>query len=402
MDNQLNNAPCGFLTLSEEGIILSINQTLSTMLSNRSEKFKGLHINSILVKSAQIFFQFYFFPLLKLEGHIEELYSTLLSENGEEIPVLINAVTRNNSSNSTIDCIIIPIRKRNELEHKLLQAKKTAEEAYVAKHHALDELKQVYETLEAKQEELLELYNLNQKYKIETKKELELARKIQETPLTEPIYQDDIKIDSFYQASKELSGDIYGFYQIDDNRYGIIILDVMGHGISSALITMSLHSLFRRIILRGFSTDMVMKELDNHLNTLFKNNEEARHYCTSIYLIVDTNKREIHYTNAGHPPAIWQQQDGEQFYLHATNPPIGTFEGLTFKSNMIKYEIGGYLLLYTDGVADPLGDNHLGPLIKANQFKPFTVMKNLIIDSLNPNTSYHKSDDQCFVLAELS
>src|SRR5207237_656495 len=116
-------------------------------------------------------------------------------------------------------------------------------------------------TLKTKQEELLELNKQNQKYKIDTKRELELARKIQEISLSDPITNEHIQMETFYKASRDLSGDIYGIYQIDQHRYGIMILDVMGHGISSALITMSLHSLFQRLISKGFTADIVMNEL---------------------------------------------------------------------------------------------------------------------------------------------
>jgi phosphoserine phosphatase RsbU/P len=400
MDEQLNHAPCGFLTLSEDGLILEMNQTLLKILNYSQDSLIGQHVNSILTVPARLFLQFYFFPLVKLEHRVEEMYISLETSKGEEIPVLINALLKSVKERTVVDCIIIPMRKRNEYENELLLAKKETEKALKAKHEAMAELETTLKKLEIQKEALLELNQQNQKYKIETKKELELARIIQETSLTEPINNDKFQMEVFYNASGELSGDIYGIYQIDESRYGIILLDVMGHGISSALITMTLHSLFQRLITAGFPVDLVMKELDSHLHKLFHNNEEARHYSTGIYLLIDTEKQKIDYVNAGHPPALWQDPNGTQYELSSTAPPLGTFEGVVFKTNTFTYKKGGRLLLYTDGV-DPLASDYLAPLLRKTTSLPLGELKEEILQSLhNEKNVYHKSDDESFILVD--
>lgn len=400
MDEQLNHAPCGFLTLSEDGLILEMNQTLLKILHYSKDSLIGQHVNSILTVPARLFLQFYFFPLIKLEHQVEEMYISLETSEGEEIPVLINALLKKVNEKTLLDCMIIPMRKRNEYENELLLAKKETEEALKAKHKAMETLETTLKKLEVQKQELLELNQENQKYKIETKKELELARIIQETSLTDPINNDQFQMEVFYNACGELSGDIYGIYQIDPYRYGIILLDVMGHGISSALITMTLHSLFQRLITAGFPVNLVMKELDSHLHKLFHNNEEARHYSTAIYLLIDTNKQKIDYVNAGHPPAIWQDPEGTQFELSSTAPPLGTFEDVVFNTNTFTYKKGGRLLLYTDGV-DPFASNYLAPLVRKTASLPLWKLKEEILQCLHIEKSeIHKSDDESFILVD--
>ncbi|PLS02247.1 SpoIIE family protein phosphatase [Neobacillus cucumis] len=401
MDEQLDHAPCGFLTLSETGIILSINHTLLKILNYTEDQLRGQHVNSILTVPARLFFQLYFFPLVKLDHQVEEMYISLKTSKDEEIPVLINALQRRRKESTVLECVLIPMRKRSEYENELLLAKKETEVALKAKDKANAELKTILKKLEIQKEELLELNKQNQKYKIETKKELELARIIQETSLTAPINNEKVQMEIFYNASGELSGDIYGIYQMDQHRYGIILLDVMGHGISSALITMTLHSLFQRLISAGFAVDLVMKELDSHLHKLFQNNEEARHYSTAIYLLINTDRQTIDYINAGHPPALWQDPDGKQYELGSTAPPLGTFEGIVFKTNTFPYKEGGRLLLYTDGI-DPLASNHLSPLLRNTIPLPLFKVKEEILQSLNNEKNiYHKSDDESFILIDL-
>jgi phosphoserine phosphatase RsbU/P len=401
MDEQLDHAPCGFLTLSEDGIILSSNHTLLKILDYTQIPLKGQHVNSILTVPARLFFQFYFFPLIKLEQQVEEMYISLMSSNGEEIPVLINALQKKGKETTVLECILIPMRKRNEYENELLLAKKETEAALKAKDQANAKLEAILKKQEMQKEELLELNKQNQNYKIETKKELELAKIIQETSLTKPINNEKVEMEVFYNASSELSGDIYGIYQIDQHHYGIILLDVMGHGISSALITMTLHSLFQRLISAGVAVDIVMKELDHHLHTLFQNNEEARHYSTAILLSIDTDRQIIEYINAGHPPALWQDTDGKQSELSSTAPPLGMFEGIEFKTNTFTFRKGGRLLLYTDGV-DPLASNHLAPLLKETISLPLLELKDKVLQSLNHEKNvYQKSDDESFILIDL-
>lgn len=401
MDEQLNHAPGGFLTLSEDGIIISSNQTLLEELNYSLPQLIGQHINKIFTKSAQLFYQLYFVPLIKVNKKVEEMYLSLESKNKKEIPVLLNAQAKVQQNETVIECVLIPIRKREEFENALLVAKKEAEAALMEKNKAVSDLEIALRSLEEKQAELLKVNELNQKYKIETKRELELARKIQETTLTDSISNEYIHIEAFYKASHELSGDIYGIYQIDKHRYGIIILDVMGHGISSSLITMSVQSLFQRLISREGNPEIVIKELDHHLHSLFQNNEEAWHYCTVIYLLIDTKEKKIDFINAGHPPAFLQSSKGIQ-ELNSSSPPIGTFEGVQFKTTTIPYQRGSRLLLYTDGVTDPFGFNHLKPLLQDNKTKPMHDLKEMIIQSMN-NTelAYHQSDDKCFLLIDL-
>ncbi|MGX9136541.1 SpoIIE family protein phosphatase [Rummeliibacillus sp. JY-2-4R] len=400
MDEQLNHAPCGFLTMSEDGIINLMNQTLLELLGYTS--LNGQHINSILTTPSRLFVQFYLFPLIKLENHIEELYISLKACNGEEIPVLINASKKNVEEYTIIECILIPMRQRSKYENELLIAKREAESALIAKRDAIEELEEALKTLESQKEELVKLNKQNLQFKIDTKRELELARKIQQTSLTKPIHNEHIEMETFYKASKELSGDIYGIYQLDSNRYGIIILDVMGHGISSALITMSLHALFHRLIMEeGLTIDKVMKELDNHLHELFHNNEDARHYCTAIFLLIDTDKQKIDYINAGHPSALWQDDTGAQFELHSTTPPLGLFEGVKFKTQTLSYTNRGRLLLYTDGI-DPLGSDYLCTLLMESANLPVIGFKEKIIQSLEKcEYGNSKSDDQCFIIVDL-
>src|SRR5690606_22128401 len=201
--------------------------------------------------------------LIKVKHAVEEMFLTLLTVMKEEIPILLNASIQDNNQ---IIGVIFPIRNRSALEDALINARKMTEDAYLEKEQVLSEL-------EKKQLDLEQANQINTKIMRETERDLQIAKKIQETALTKDILNEDIQILSYYHASKSLSGDIFGFYQITPQKYGIILLDVMGHGVSSALITMSLQSMFQKLISREAAPERVLKELDQFLHNLFQNKD---------------------------------------------------------------------------------------------------------------------------------
>lgn len=402
MENLIENAPCGFMTLTKDGRILTINNKLVKLLQYpSSELLIGKHFNVALSNSARIFIQFYFLPLIIAKHYVEEMYLSLTTANGEEIPILLNASLQKNNE---IICVIVPMLNRSALEDELINARKMAENAYHEKEKVLLELEVALRSLNKKQQELMETNQLNAKFKLDTERELQLAKKIQQTALTKDIINDNIQILSYYHASKSLSGDIYGFYQITPHKYGVILLDVMGHGISSALVTMSLQSLFQKLISQGVAPEIVVRELDQYLHELFQNNQDAWHYCTAIYLNIDTSTQTIEYINAGHPPAIFQEENGTQHELFATNPPLGTFENISFKPKKVNYTPGARILLYTDGVSEALMLNTLNHLLYDSLRTSLTETKDIIqktLENMGSKSEKYNSDDQCFILIEL-
>ncbi|HWG84854.1 MAG TPA: PAS domain-containing protein, partial [Deinococcales bacterium] len=90
MDDLLDTAPCGFLRLRDDGTIEAVNRTLTAWLGSDPAAVAGRHVDSILPVASRIFFQTHVFPLLKLQGRVEEIYFSLRSASGAGVPVLLN------------------------------------------------------------------------------------------------------------------------------------------------------------------------------------------------------------------------------------------------------------------------------------------------------------------------
>ncbi|MGM9950227.1 MAG: sensor domain-containing diguanylate cyclase [Lysinibacillus sp.] len=155
MNERLRKAPCGFLSLTENGILTEVNQTFLDWLGYGEEDLLGHHVEDLLPRSTRLILHAYFFPNINLHGHIEELFLSFRDSSGKSIPLLLNARRNEWNGSQVIDCIVVQMKKRMDYELELRSAKRKMEEAYAEKEQALARLQQIYREIEEKQAELL-------------------------------------------------------------------------------------------------------------------------------------------------------------------------------------------------------------------------------------------------------
>ena len=134
MDPALDRLPCGLLSFADDGRIVAINAPLCAMLGHeRDELLAGRHVQTLLSAGGRVFYQTHLFPLLKLQGEVEEIYLSLRSKDGEEVPFLLNGRRRENGGRFESECVLVRMRQRGHFETELLNAKKAAQKASRAK-----------------------------------------------------------------------------------------------------------------------------------------------------------------------------------------------------------------------------------------------------------------------------
>lgn len=133
MDPLLDSAPFGFLVVRDDGYVEAANGTLAEILDTTVDRLVGRHVDTLLTTPSRIFYQSHFFPLLRLQRRIQEVYVSMLSAGGDEVPVLLNATRRDAADGPRSDWAVVPIRTRNEYENEILKARRVAEEASRAK-----------------------------------------------------------------------------------------------------------------------------------------------------------------------------------------------------------------------------------------------------------------------------
>ncbi|MCW3088102.1 MAG: putative regulatory protein, partial [Sediminibacterium sp.] len=128
--NDLDTAPCGFLIFSDEGIVLSVNHTLVKLLDySNVDEITGKHMESLLTIAGRIFYQTHFFPLVKMHGEAREIFFTLRTKAGEDLPVVCNVTRKEKDGAHRNHCILLPVAERGKYEAELLTARRVAEEA---------------------------------------------------------------------------------------------------------------------------------------------------------------------------------------------------------------------------------------------------------------------------------
>ncbi|TXC91096.1 SpoIIE family protein phosphatase [Metabacillus litoralis] len=200
--------------------------------------------------------------------------------------------------------------------------------------------------------ELEEVYFRLTDYEQQMKKELNLARNIQRSFISDDMNDERIKIDFLYTPSSHLSGDLCRWEQVNDGIYIAVVLDVMGHGVSSAMIGMAITPILKSISTEKNSPFDVMNELNKSIKDWFKDNDHISPFVTGIYLLIDTNKQEIKYYNAGHPAGFLLNNDATVTLLNEGSLPLGIVSDLPNIETTISYKKSSEILLYSDGVLD--------------------------------------------------
>jgi phosphoserine phosphatase RsbU/P len=235
------------------------------------------------------------------------------------------------------------------------------------------------------------------------RQELLLARQVQESVLPDKVNDADIRIKAYFQASEELAGDVYAWHKIDGNRWAIAIIDAMGHGISSSLVSMFIASILKESMRTLWSPERVFRELNRRLMGLQWENELIHYYCTGIYVTLDLERGKLEYANAGHPPGLLYHA-GETIpdQLTVTSAPLGMFDTLEIVTRSIILAPGDFLYLYTDGILGPFQGEDEAQLEQLTSFlHQVKEDESSLAQLINIKPLDGRSDDRCLVKVEV-
>jgi signal transduction histidine kinase/ActR/RegA family two-component response regulator len=133
----LDAAPCATLSFDDSGRIVEANAQLHRWLQHAPGTLEGQSIERILGPAAKVFYSTHLFPLLKLHGAVDELYLALRRSDGADVPCLLSAVRDERSGAALNRCVLMTMWRRREFEAALLEARRSAEAATLAKDQFL-------------------------------------------------------------------------------------------------------------------------------------------------------------------------------------------------------------------------------------------------------------------------
>lgn len=178
--------------------------------------------------------------------------------------------------------------------------------------------------------------------------DLEAASEYIESLLPVPIYSNDLRINWKIVPSVKLGGDSFGYHWIDNDHLAIYILDVAGHGISAALISISVLNIlkYQSLVNVDFTyPDQVLEGLNN----VFQTTDHYSMFITMWYCVYCKSKQEITCGGAGHPPLLIFKPDGKHCRINAHNIMVGAEADYHFHYETIQNLGNSILYLYTDG-----------------------------------------------------
>ena len=179
--------------------------------------------------------------------------------------------------------------------------------------------------------------------------ELEMARQIQLSILPHSIPKlAGLDIAAHYLPMTSVAGDFYDFIQIDDKHIGILIADVSGHGLPSALIASMLQVALTGQAGHATEPAKVLLGLNRALCGKFTQN-----FVTAAYIYVDLESNLMRYAGAGHPPMLqWRNSTGKAAQVLENGLVLGLIEEASYEALEFLLEPGDRYVLYTDGILE--------------------------------------------------
>jgi serine phosphatase RsbU (regulator of sigma subunit) len=237
-------------------------------------------------------------------------------------------------------------------------------------------------------------------------KEMEAAKKVQEF-----IIPDDFSgipypsISGKYLPMENIGGDFFDFYPLENNRTGLLIADVTGHGIPAALIVTMTKMVFNVYAEKYDSTAALLTKVNSDIKKMLLENQ----YITAFYGIYDNKNKTFTFTNAGHiRPFYYRKRTGKILMLDSFGFFIGILDDPKYEQKTIKVEEGDRLFLLTDGVTElknsareDFGDQRLAKFISDNKDIKGNEFCNKLLEVLMSHIiGAEKSDDLAFLNIE--
>lgn len=200
----------------------------------------------------------------------------------------------------------------------------------------------------ASEAELLEL---------EREREHDVALRVQRSLLPDSLLQrSGVEIEAEYQsasATHEVGGDWYDSFELPDGRLGLVVGDIVGHGITAMTSMGRLRTALSALAMSSRTPSMLLRDLD-----LFVGGPDGTAYATVFYAIVDVEAATMDYASAGHPPGLVLRRSGTSEWLDAglSGPLFGDSRVVRKQASAV-IGPGDVLILYSDGLVERRGES---------------------------------------------
>ena len=237
--------------------------------------------------------------------------------------------------------------------------------------------------------------------------ELQLAERVQQSLAPKGLTWGGVCVEAHYQPASSIGGD-YGLVIPSDDRLDVVVCDVSGHGISSALVANRIYSETMAQIERGAELGSMLR----HLNHFAVQNLASSNFFFTVAAVRLYHARgRLQFAGAGHPPAILIHRGQSPRLLESTNMVLGLFEDAVDTESSVETVLqrGDRVVIYTDGLTENfnsqremLGVDGLKEILTEASTLPLDKMKSQILNQVAAWRNGPAADDVSLVLLEIS
>lgn len=237
--------------------------------------------------------------------------------------------------------------------------------------------------------------------------DLALAARVQQSLAPQSLTWGPFRVEALYQPVSTIGGD-FGVVAPVGNELHLLVCDVSGHGISSALIANRIYTEAMTLLGRGEPA----REMLCHLNRFVLRQIQLPDFYFSMAMArLSSDRRRMSFSNAGHPPAIWARSSGETRLLSSRSTVLGLLEDAVSDepTEELDLQTGDRLMLYTDGISEAfnaedelLGHQRLSEIVRKSAAQPLPEMKEHILADVAAWRHGPITDDMSLVLIEVT
>ena len=235
--------------------------------------------------------------------------------------------------------------------------------------------------------------------------ELAIAREIQTAILPSGVPElQNLRIVAAYRPMTAVAGDFYEFVCVDQNRAGILVADVTGHGVPAALIASMIKVAMQSVVSCAADPAKVLSGLNRILYGQLRGQ-----FVTAAYLWIDTETHTAVYSAAGHPPLLRWRKDGLE-RIESNGLLFGVSADSQYSARPLPLNPGDRFLLYTDGVIEPqnasgesFGDCKIEQIIRNNQSRPPADLSDQLLTEIRQwqPASMTQQDDITLIIVDV-
>ena len=235
------------------------------------------------------------------------------------------------------------------------------------------------------------------------KVDLQVANEIQRKFLPQhAIKNDRYDFFSYYRPMEQVGGDYFDYVKLDDDRVGIVIADVVGHGIAAALLMAKVSAESRFALATCNSAEEAVQAMNSNLSDL-----KIDRFVTLSLALVNFKENKMTVVNAGHMPLLLRNTAGEYRKLaeEEAGIPLGIANDFEYDSVEIALEVGDVVTMYTDGVNEAMNaakeqlttTRLVDELIESQSKTPQTICEQIVKIVARHSGSTPAIDDMCVV-----